>query len=68
MQDFFAPGRESARHNTPADIVKVRKSTKSHVSSSLKSLESKGLIERHRSAQNKKHTRRIVGYESESPL
>ena len=29
--------------NTAADIVKIRKSTKSHVSTSLKSLENKGL-------------------------
>ena len=43
------------QHNTAAEIVKVRKSTKSHVSSSLKDLESKGLIERIRSADNKKH-------------
>ena len=33
------------QHNTAAEIVKVRKSTKSHVSSSLKNLESRGLIE-----------------------
>ena len=32
--------------NTAADIVKIRKSTKSHVSTSLKSLENKGLIEK----------------------
>ena len=37
-----------------AEIVKVRKSTKSHVSSSLKNLESRGLIERIQSADNKK--------------
>ena len=42
-------------HNTAADIVKVRKSTKSHVSTSLKSLENKGLIKRVQSADNKKH-------------
>ncbi len=29
------------QHNTAAEIVKVRKSTKSHVSSSLKNLESR---------------------------
>lgn len=34
------------KHNTAADIVKIRKSTKSHVSTSLKALENKGLIER----------------------
>ena len=43
------------QHNTAADIVKVRKSTKSHVSTSLKSLENKGLIERIQSEDNKKH-------------
>ena len=32
------------QHNTAAEIVKVRKSTKSHVSISLKNLESKGLV------------------------
>lgn len=34
--------------NTAADIVKIRKSTKSHVSTSLKVLEEKGLIEKSR--------------------
>ena len=43
------------QHNTAADIVKIRKSTKSHVSTSLKSLENKGLIERIQSEDNKKH-------------
>ena len=43
------------RHNTAAEIVKVRKSTKSHVSASLKELESKGLVERIQSENNKKH-------------
>ena len=33
-------------HNTAAEIVRIRKSTKSHVSSSLKKLENKGLIKR----------------------
>ena len=42
------------QHNTAAEIVKVRKSTKSHVSSSLKNLESRGLIERIQSADNEK--------------
>ena len=42
------------QHNTAAEIVKVRKSTKSLVSSSLKNLESRGLIERIQSADNKK--------------
>ena len=41
--------------NTAADIVKIRKSTKSHVSTSLKSLENKGLIEKKQSESNKKH-------------
>ena len=41
--------------NTAADIVKVRKSAKSHVSTSLKELENKGLIKRVQSADNKKH-------------
>ena len=39
--------------NTAADIVKIRKSTKSHVSTSLKSLENKGLIEKKQSESNK---------------
>ena len=43
------------KYNTAADIVKIRKSTKSHVSTSLKALENKGLIERIHSARNKKH-------------
>ena len=43
------------KHNTAADIVKIRKSTKSHVSTSLKALENKGLIERIQSTRNKKH-------------
>ena len=43
------------QHNTAAEIVKVRKSTKSHVSISLKNLESKGLGERIQSETNKKH-------------
>ena len=41
--------------NTAAEIVKVRKSTKSHVSTSLKSLENNGLIRRIQSKDNKKH-------------
>lgn len=43
------------QYNTAADIVKVRKSTKSHVSTSLKLLEDKGLVEKKRSEDNKKH-------------
>ena len=38
-----------------AEIVRIRKSTKSHVSSSLKKLENKGLIKRKQSKDNKKH-------------
>ena len=34
------------QHNTAAEIVKVRKSTKSHVSTSLKKLEKMGLVEK----------------------
>ena len=34
------------QNNTAAEIVKIRKSTKSHVSTSLKTLENKGLVER----------------------
>ena len=41
--------------NTAAEIVKIRKSTKSHVSTSIKSLENKGLIEKKQSESNKKH-------------
>lgn len=43
------------QYNTAADIVKVRKSTKSHVSTSLKLLEDKGLVEKKQSEDNKKH-------------
>ena len=43
------------QHNTAAEIVKIRKSTKSHVSTSLKNLEDKGLVERIQSKTNKKH-------------
>lgn len=42
------------QYNTAADIVKIRKSTKSHVSTSLKILEEKGLIERKQSVEDKK--------------
>ena len=41
--------------NTAADIVKVRKSTKSHVSTSLKKLENRGFVKRIQSEDNKKH-------------
>ena len=43
------------QHNTAAEIVKIRKSTKSHVSTSLKALENKGLIRKIQSEDNKKH-------------
>ena len=43
------------QYNTAADIVKIRKSTKFHVSTSLKFLEEKGLIEKKQSEENKKH-------------
>lgn len=43
------------QYNTAADIVKVRKSTKSHVSTSLKSLEDRGFIEKKQSEENKKY-------------
>lgn len=42
------------QYNTAANIVKIRKSTKSHVSTSLKVLEEKGLIERKQSVEDKK--------------
>ena len=48
------------QHNTAAEIVKVRKSTKSHVSTSLKKLEEKGFIKRIQSADNKKHIEIIL--------
>ena len=42
------------QRNTAADIVRYRKSTKSHVSTSLKVLEKKGLIERRIDKDNRK--------------
>lgn len=48
------------QYNTAADIVKVRKSTKSHVSTSMKGLENKGLIRRIQSAINKKHVEIVL--------
>lgn len=48
------------QHNTAAEIVKIRKSTKSHVSSSLKNLENRGLVERIQSVDNKKHIEIIL--------
>ena len=55
------------QHNTAADIVKVRKSTKSHVSTSLKGLEDRELIKRLQSAENKKHIE-IVLLEKAMPI
>lgn len=43
------------QYNTAAEIVKIRKSTKSHVSTSLRMLEEKGLIEKRQSEDNKKY-------------
>lgn len=43
------------QYNTAADIVKVRKSTKSHVSISLKCLEEKGMVAKRQREENKKH-------------
>ena len=54
-------------HNTAAEIVRIRKSTKSHVSTSLKELEGKGLIERIPGADNKKHIE-IVLLEKAEPI
>ena len=48
------------QHNTAAEIVKIRKSTKSHVSISLKKLEDEGFIERVQSKENKKHIEIIL--------
>lgn len=42
-------------YNTAADIVRIRKSTKSHVSISLKVLVDRGFIERRVDKDNKKH-------------
>ena len=55
------------QHNTAADIVKIRKSTKSHVSTSLKGLEDRELIKRLQSAENKKHIE-IVLLENAMPI
>ena len=46
------------KHNTAADIVKIRKS--------LKALENKGLIERIQSARNKKHIEIVILNKAES--
>ena len=55
------------QHNTAADIVKIRKSTKSHVSTSLKGLEDRKLIKRLQSVENKKHIE-IVLLEKSMPI
>ena len=55
------------QHNTAADIVKIRKSTKSHVSTSLKGLEDRELIKRLQSVENKKHIE-IVLLEKAMPI
>lgn len=55
------------QHNTAADIVKIRKSTKSHVSTSLKDLEDRELIKRLQSVENKKHIE-IVLLENAMPI
>lgn len=55
------------QHNTAAEIVKIRKSTKSHVSSSLKNLENRGLVERIQSVDNKKYIE-IVLLEKAVPI
>ncbi len=41
-------------YNTAADIVRIRKSTKSHVSTALKVLEERGYISKKTSSNNKK--------------
>ena len=53
--DILMFPHNNPQYNTAAEIVKIRKSTKSHVSTSLKNLESKGLVERIQSKDNKKH-------------
>ena len=59
--------QSNPQHNTAAEIVKVRKSTKSHVSISLKRLEDRGLIERTQSPDNKKHIE-IALQEASNPI
>mgnify|MGYP001091811761 CR=1 FL=1 len=54
------------QNNTAAEIVKIRKSTKSHVSTSLKTLENKGLVERKQSKENKKHIEIVILNKAES--
>ena len=58
--------KNNPQYKTAADIVKIRKSTKSHVSTSLKALENKGLIERIQSTRNKKHIEIVILNKAES--
>lgn len=51
---------DNPQYNTAAEIVKIRKSAKSHVSTSLKKLENKGLVEKIQSKDNKKHIEIIL--------
>ena len=55
------------QHKTTADMVRIRKSTKSHVSASLQTLERKGLILRTQSAANKRRIE-IVLLERAAPI
>ena len=48
------------QYTTAADIVRVRKSTKSHVSTSLRGLDNQGLIKRLQSADHKKHIEIVI--------
>ena len=48
------------QYNTAADIVKIRKCTKSHVSTSIKELETKGYIKRVQNPNNKKQIEIIL--------
>ncbi len=43
------------KYNTASDIVRIRKSTKSHVSTSLKNLENKKLIIKKQNKENRKY-------------
>ena len=43
------------KYNTASDIVRIRKSTKSHVSTSLKNLENKKLIFKKKNKENRKY-------------
>ena len=52
--------------NTAAEIVKIRKSTKSHVSTSLKKLENRGFVKRIQSEDNKKHIEIVILNKAES--